>query len=146
MCLNDVPNLIQVHIEELEAIKMFMVQVSDSYKDYNYKIVNIAEDSDDENDMSDLNGSDDSSVESQSVSSAMSEEFININERDDGKENQKHIKKAKEFIGKLIKQTKNLRLKKKKNVSQTKKAMKKFQKIYKQKSNLEMDDRLKILK
>lgn len=113
------PNQILVQIEELEAIKLFLLAVSMSYQEYNLKIINVADDSDSE-EVSVATES-----ESESSNSEESNEFININERDEDPQGNQHMNKAKEIFGNIIKQTKKLNIRKK-TVSQTKMALRKW--------------------
>lgn len=79
-----------------------------SYQEYNQKIINVADDSDSE----EMSIGTESDEESKSSKSEESDEFINFNDRDDEQPEQ-HMNKAKVILDNIIKQTKNLRLRKK---------------------------------
>ena len=96
-------------IDELEAVKVFLLAVSEIYKDYNEKIVQIAEDSDgdsmdDEDNISDKGGDPFASDQDKSISDH-SDDIININERNDASDKIGAKGKMNNMFGTFIKKT-----------------------------------------
>lgn len=142
MCLDDIPSLINSKIDEMEAVKVFLIQISELYKEYNDKVVMIADDSEGSDQEEWLEKSSD-----EGSSSSESKFSQNIQFGDDH-QNDEQGNKKKGLLGQVLKPIQKLYTFKKRRqpITQTDKAILQIKKIYQRKQQLEIQDSLKLLK
>lgn len=126
----------------MEAVKLFLIQISECYKEYNDKVVMIADDSEESDHDEWLEQSSD--LESSSSESKISQniQFGEDNQNDDNANKKKgHLGQVLEPIQKLFKFKKR-----RQPITLTDKAILKVKKLYQKKQQLEIQDSLKLLK